>query len=126
MNLSLFIASLLMAAIAPLLAIRYLEPILLRVLQQLCPGASAAAFWLRCCYLLALCGSLVLVLLFGNFDGGQTTVAIVRRTLLLVVGGVFFSVMFISRSVWSQVRRTLTEASAIEQARASAPGTVAS
>ncbi|MDO5692370.1 MAG: hypothetical protein Q4G70_07805 [Pseudomonadota bacterium] len=112
MDLPLFIASLLVAAAAPVLAVRYLQPILLRVLQQLCPGDAAAAFWLRCCYLLALCGSLVLMLLFGNFDPGQNAVQVARRGLLLVLGGVFFSVMFISRSVWSQVRRGQTDAAA--------------
>ncbi|MDO5623602.1 MAG: hypothetical protein Q4G71_02825 [Pseudomonadota bacterium] len=105
MNLSLFLASLSIAAVTPVLAVRYLQPILLRVLHQLCPADGAAAFWLRCCYLLALCGSLVLMLLLGNFDAGQSAVEVVRRTLLLVVGGVFFSVMFISRGVWAQVRR---------------------
>ena len=121
MDLSLFLASLCIAAAAPVLAVRYLQPILLRVLVQLCPGDAAAAFWLRCCYLLALCGSVVLMLLFGHFDPEQSAVAVARRTLLLVTGGVFFSVMFISRGVWSQVRRTQPDAPAAAPARGEVP-----
>lgn len=114
MDLSLFITCLLVAMTGPVIAIRYLRPILLRVLWELCPSEAAAAFWLRCSYLLAVCGSVVLMLLWGDFSPNQPPVLVLRRTLLLLAGGIFVSVAFISRNVWLQVR-TASQAAALRE-----------
>lgn len=109
LDLSLLTIGLFVALAAPLLAVRYLRPILMAVLRRLCPDADAADFWLRCCQLLAVCGSLVLTLLWGDFRIGQPLAQVLHRSLLLAAGGVFVSVGFIARSVWTQVRRQQTE-----------------
>lgn len=113
---SFFITSLLVVAIAPLPAVHYPKPFLLRVLQQLC-ASTPAAFWLRCCDRLTLCGSLVLIRLFGDLDADRKTVAIGRRSLLSVTGDVFFRVVLVSRIMWKQVSRTLPDAGPVAQAR---------
>lgn len=104
MNTSLFLLSLAIAVAGPLLAVTYLRPILLKVLRSLCDAEAGAEFWLRCTYLLALCGTLLLMLTFGEFDGQTSTVETLRRSLWLVFAGVFVSVTIIARNVWSQVR----------------------
>ncbi|MDO5290766.1 MAG: hypothetical protein Q4F13_14205 [Pseudomonadota bacterium] len=110
LELSLLLTAMAVATAAPLLAVSYLRPILRRVLQHLCPDEGVADFWLRCCQLLALCGSLVLTLLLGHFGAGQPLAEVLHRSLLLAAGGVFLSVGFIARSVWSQVRRQQADA----------------
>ena len=66
-----FALTLAIAVLGPLLAIGYLKPILLVVLDSLCveplPGQVGAHFWVRSAYVLAIAGTLVLALTFGNF-----------------------------------------------------------
>jgi hypothetical protein len=107
MNTSLFLVSLLIAIVGPLLAISYLKPILIKVLQSLCNAEGGAEFWVRSAYLLAVCGTLLLMLTFGEFREGSSTVDTLRRALWLVFAGVFTTVAMISREVWAQVRQTL-------------------
>lgn len=107
MNTSLFIVSLAIAVAGPLLAVTYLRPILLRVLRSLCEAEASAEFWLRCTYLLALCGTLLLMLTFGEFGEQTSTVETLRRSLWLVFAGVFVSVTIIANNVWSQIRPTI-------------------
>lgn len=107
MNTSLFLLSLLIAITGPLVAISYLKPILIKVLQSLCPAEGAAEFWVRSAYLLAVCGTLLLMLSFGEFREGANVVDTLRRALWLVFAGVFTSVAMISRQVWAQVRDML-------------------
>lgn len=103
-NPSLFAAAMLLALAGPLLALRYLRPILMRVLGQLCNASdSAAEFWMRSAYLLAASGSGILMLIWGNFSADADPVQVLRQSLLLVLGGVFLSVALIARNVWRQV-----------------------
>lgn len=129
-SLASFLVTLGIAIAGPLLAMRYLRPILLHVLARLCAdeqdgadsasGQLAADFWVRAAYLLAISGTAVLVLMWGDF-GSADPVQALRRSLLLVAGGVFFSVAFIARNVWNQVmaalaqRRQLTAAAGVQQ-----------
>jgi hypothetical protein len=99
-----FLASLAVAVAAPLLALAWLRPILLRVLHGLCDAEGSAEFWIRCATLLAVTGTLLLVMVFGDFDAGATLVAALRRVLFLTFAGVFASVALISRNVWNQAR----------------------
>ena len=96
--------------VAPVLAITYIRPILIRVLRTVCDGEdSGAEFWVRCAYVLAVCGTLLLVLSFGEFSEHVGLVEVLRRSLILVFAGVFATVAFISRNVWSGVQRTLLD-----------------
>lgn len=107
MNTTLFLLSLTIAVIGPLLAISYLKPILIKVLQSLCNAEGGAEFWVRSAYLLAVCGTLLLMLTFGEFREEARVVDTLRRALWLVFAGVFTTVAMISRQVWGQVRTML-------------------
>jgi hypothetical protein len=101
-----FALTLLLAVLGPIVAISYLRPILLRVLSKQCrDGGEGADFWVRSAYLLAVTGTLLLALSFGQYRGDilQT----LERALWLVAAGTFGTVAFIARQVWAPVRRTL-------------------
>jgi hypothetical protein len=106
-----FALTLFIAITGPILAISYLRPILVPVLDALCvepmPGAIGAHFWLRSAYVLAVAGTLVLSLLFGEFQGEP--LAAVHRALLLAAGGCFISIALITRRVWAPVQARLTK-----------------
>lgn len=53
MNTWLFMASVAIAIIGPILAISYLRPILTKVLVTLCDAEAGTEFWIRCAHLLA-------------------------------------------------------------------------
>ncbi len=108
MDTVLFLVSLGLAAFGPILAIRYLRPILERVLRGLCRADGGTEFWIRAAYLMATTGTLLLTLVFGGFDPGTSVVETLRRTLLLTLVGVFTTVGIITANVWSQVREWLT------------------
>lgn len=105
MNASLFFISLLIALAGPVIAITYLKPILYKVMRMLCDADGGAEFWIRCAYLLAVSGTLLLMLTFGEFNDHSSVIDTVRRSLWLVLAGVFVTVAIISRNVWSQVRQ---------------------
>jgi hypothetical protein len=104
MNILNFALTLLLAALGPVLAISYLRPILLRLLRSQCPkGGDSADFWVRSAYVLAVCGTLLLCLSFGNYHRNETLPAL-ERALWLVAAGTFSTVAFIARQVWAPVR----------------------
>lgn len=106
-----FALTLFIAIAGPILAISYLRPILVPVLDALCvapmPGAIGAQFWVRSAYVLAVAGTLVLSLLFGDFQGEP--LAAVHRALLLAAGGCFISIALITRRVWAPVQQRLAK-----------------
>lgn len=110
-----FVLTLVVAVLGPLLAISYLKPILLVVLDALCvdplPGKVGAHFWIRSAYVLALAGTLVLALTFGEFHG--SVMDALHRALWLAAAGSFVSIAIITRRVWTPVRE--------RQARPAAP-----
>lgn len=116
MNTTLFLLSLLIAIAGPLVAITYLKPILIKVLRTLCDADGGAEFWVRSAYLLAVCGTLLLMLSFGEFRQEASTIDTLRRALWLVFAGVFTTVAVISRQVWGQVSSMLTGKSLSRQA----------
>lgn len=116
MNTALFLLSLLIAFIGPLLAITYLRPILIKVLRTLCDAEGGAEFWVRSAYLLAICGTLLLMLSFGEFHEGAYTIDTLRRALWLVFAGIFTTIAFISRQVWGQVSVMLASKALSDQA----------
>jgi hypothetical protein len=116
MNTTLFLLSLTLAVVGPILAITYLRPILIRVLRALCDADGGAEFWMRSAYLLAVSGTMLLMLSFGEFREDASVVDTLRRALWLVFAGVFVTVGIIAKQVWAQVReilasRLLTQAS---------------
>jgi hypothetical protein len=80
--------------------LRYLRPVIQQVLDSVCEGAAerGAHFWLRVLDVLALSGTLLLVLTFGG--SSSDVVHTVRITLLATMGGVFFSTVVIAIVVW--------------------------
>ncbi|MGM9481320.1 hypothetical protein ACS5PN_09040 [Roseateles sp. NT4] len=106
-----FSLTLVIAILGPILAIGYLQPILLVVLDSLCveplPGKVGAHFWVRSAYVLAVAGTLVLALTFGDFY--DSTLAAVHRALRLTAAGCFFSIAVITRRVWGPVQARLAK-----------------
>lgn len=124
MDTSLFLLSLLIAVVGPIVALSYLRPILLKVLQSFCDADGGAEFWVRSAYLLAVCGTVFMTLVFGQFDPDASVADAMRRALLTVISGVFLTVAFIATLVWGQVRLIMEghlKASAPD--RAHPPGT---
>lgn len=105
MDTSLFLMSLLIAIAGPIVAVSYLRPILLKVLRSFCDADGGAEFWVRSAYLLAVCGTVFMTLVFGQFDPQASLVEAMRRSLLTVISGVFLTVGFIATRVWGQVRQ---------------------
>jgi hypothetical protein len=106
-----FALTLVIAVLAPIVAISYLRSILIVVLDSLCderlPGKVGAHFWVRSAYVLAIAGTLVLALLFGEFQGDPINA--VHRALLLAAGGCFISIAVIARRVWAPVQARLVK-----------------
>jgi quinol-cytochrome oxidoreductase complex cytochrome b subunit len=128
MSANLFFVSLLIALVGPVVAITYLKPILYKVLRMLCDADGGAEFWIRCAYLLAVSGTLLLMLTFGEFNDRSSVIDTVRRSLWLVLAGVFVTVAIISRNVWTQVRQWVaaqTLAADIQAARVARPAVAA-
>lgn len=101
MTLELFLTSLALTLAVVGAALLYLRGITRRVLRELCPTDAGAEFWLRTADVLALAGSLILVLAFGG-AAGTTADAVVqlRLTLGLALAGVFIAVVLVSSNVW--------------------------
>ena len=101
MTLELFFMSLALTLAVVGAALLYLRGITRRVLRELCQTDAGAEFWLRTADVLALAGSLILVLVFGG-AAGSTADAVVqlRLTLGLALGGVFIAVVLVSSNVW--------------------------
>lgn len=121
---NLFFVSLLIALAGPIIAITYLKPILYKVMRMLCDAEGGAEFWIRCAYLLAVSGTLLLTLSFGEFSDRSSAIDAMRRSLWLVMAGVFATVAIISRNVWTQVRQWVAArdmAAHVQAARAEAP-----
>ena len=128
MSPNLFFVSLLIALVGPVIAISYLKPILYKVLRMLCDADGGAEFWIRSAYLLAVSGTLLLMLTFGEFNDSKDVIDAVRRALWLVMAGVFVTVAIISRNVWTQVRQWIAAqelAAHMSAAPSAAPATPA-
>jgi len=117
MDTTTFLICLACAIGAPILAIVYLRGILMRVLDGLCQADGSSEFWIRCATLLATTGSVLLLMVFGDFDAGSSLADALRRALSLTMAAVFASVAIISRNVWNAARPPLpTEPTAIAAA----------
>jgi hypothetical protein len=103
MSLELFLTSLALTLTVVGAALLYLRPITRRVLREQCSTDAGAEFWLRTADVLALAGSLILVLAFGGAAGAADVVVQMRLTLGLALAGVFVAVVLVSSNVWRNV-----------------------
>lgn len=103
MEITLFFATLGLCIAVVSLAMFYLRRTTRRVISELCQSDAGAEFWLRSADILAYSGSLMLVLIFGNASTTQDWVEAIRITLILTLGGLFLTVMFVARNVWKTV-----------------------
>ncbi len=100
MQIGLFFVSLALTLAIVMLPMLYLRPVSRSVLMELCDRSEISAkFWLRTAkvLVLALSGSLMLVLMFGKTNVDWADAA--RITLILALIGVFITVMFVSSNI---------------------------
>ena len=84
-------------------ALHYLRGVTRRVLVDLCGdegGDAGADFWLRAADVLAIAGSLVLVLTFGDVAPDRDWVDQLRLVLGLALAGQFITVVIVASSIW--------------------------
>lgn len=100
MRLELFIAALVITLATVGAALVYLRGITRRVLVELCGTDTGAEFWLRAADVLALAGSLILVLAFGGAADTADVVQQLRLVLALALAGIFITVVLVASNVW--------------------------
>lgn len=103
MSLDLFFVSLVVTLGTVGAALLYLRDITRRVLMAQCGTDFGAEFWLRSADVLALAGSLMLVLVFGGALPGADWVQQLRLVLGLALAGIFVTVVLVASSVWRAV-----------------------
>lgn len=103
MSMNLFVASLVLTLGTVGAALVYLRGMTRRVLVAQCGTDIGADFWLRAADVLALAGSLILVLAFGGALPGADWVQQLRLLLGLALAGVFVTVVLVASSVWRTV-----------------------
>jgi hypothetical protein len=112
-DINLFYVMLALTICVVLLPLTYLRKITRHVLLELCDrNGTGAEFWLRTADVLAIAGSLMLVLLFGRPNAGA--IEAVRMTLILALAGVFITVMFVASNIWRQATRVADRAVVVE------------
>jgi hypothetical protein len=113
MSIGLFLFSLAFAAVLVVAALVYLRATTRRVLLELCGSEPGADFWLRSSDLMALTGTLLLVLAFGDVGPSHDLVFQLRLVTGLALAGLFVTVLIVASSVWRNVpERTAPEAAA--------------
>jgi len=115
MNVELFLTSLALTLAVVGAALIYLRGITRRVLKELCASDAGAEFWLRTADVLALAGSLILVIAFGGAASSSDAVTQIRLALGLALAGVFIAVVLVSSNVWRNAVATAAP-SAIKEA----------
>ncbi len=103
MDLQLFLFSLAFSVGLVAAALRYLRGTTRRVLLELCGSDAGADFWLRSSDLMALSGTLLLVLAFGDVGAGRDLVFQLRLLTGLALLGLFVTVLIVASSVWRNV-----------------------
>lgn len=102
MDLTLLLLSMLLTAATVGSALLYLRGITRRVLRLQCGTDDGAEFWLRSADVLAMAGSMILVLAFAG--GPQADwVQQLRLVLALALGGVFVAVVLVASNVWRRL-----------------------
>ena len=114
MNVELFLTSLTITLGVVGAALIYQRGITRSVLKELCASDAGAEFWLRTVDVLALAGSLILVIAFGGAASASDPVTQIRLALGLALAGVFIAVVLVSSNVWRNVGATTTAPSTTE------------
>jgi hypothetical protein len=102
---------LLIAVAGPLLTLGYLRNILVQVIDLLCPAPGSSEFWWRTLVVLALAGSVLLMLMFGPRGDTLAVIDFIRRSLLLMTLSIFVSVSFVASRIWGQIAKWLHDRS---------------
>lgn len=115
MDIGLFLFSLAFAAALVVAALVYLRTTTRRVLLELCGSEPGADFWLRSSDLMALTGTLLLVLAFGDVGPSHDLVFQLRLVTGLALLGLFVTVLIVASSVWRNVPERTSPVVAAEE-----------
>lgn len=118
MDLQILYLSLFVSVFFPLLVLAYLRNVLYKLLSSVCSDTDAADFWFRRLQILAVSGSVVLVIGFVPSYAGVNWLQIVRSTLILTSMGIFAAVAIVARSIWSSAVRPAINANKNNSERA--------
>lgn len=113
MEMILFFSSLALTIATVFIAMTYLRRTTRQVIVELCQSDAGAEFWLRSSDILAFSGSIMLVLIFGNTTTTTDWIEAVRMTLILTLGGLFVTVMFVAGNIWKITSGTVQTISEI-------------
>lgn len=111
MELQILFLSLFVSVSLPLLVLGYLRNVLYKLMGNACSSNDAAEFWFRSLQILAISGSIILVISFVPVYPGVSWLQVVRSTLIFTSVGVFAAVAIVARSIWnSMVKPALNDA----------------
>jgi D-alanyl-lipoteichoic acid acyltransferase DltB (MBOAT superfamily) len=105
MELQILLLSLFVPAFFPLLVLGYLRKVLRSLLTTVCGSSDAADFWFRCVQILAVSGSVILVIGLVPTHSGVNWLQVIRSTLIWTSLGIFAAVAIVANSVWSNIVR---------------------
>jgi len=103
MELQILFLSLFVSVAFPLLVMGYLRKVLYSIMTSVCGQADAADFWFRCVLILAITGSVVLVIGFVPTHAGASWLLVIRSALILTSIGIFVAVAIVAKTIWSTV-----------------------
>lgn len=111
MELQILFLSLFVAVSLPMLVLGYLHNVLYKLMGSACNSNDAADFWFRSLQILAISGSIILVISFVPIYSGVSWLQVVRSTLIFTSVGVFAAVAIVARSIWNtMVKPALSDA----------------
>ena len=105
MELQILLLSLFVSLFFPLLVLGYLRKVLHSLLAGVCGSNDAADFWFRCVQILAVSGSVILVIGLVPSHSGVNWLQVIRSTLIWTSIGIFAAVAIVANSVWSNIVR---------------------
>lgn len=111
MELQILFLSVFVSVFFPLLVLAYLRNVLYKLLSSVCGNADAADFWFRCLQILAVSGSVILVIGFVPNHADANWLQVIRSTLILTSMGIFAAVAIVAKSIWASVVRPAINAS---------------
>ena len=110
MELEILIFATLIAILLPILAINYLSTPLKAIFDSACNNQAATSFWLKCIQILAITGSLVLVIGIAINFNASNWLQIIRTTLVWTSVGIFIAVAFVANTIWGTVVKPAVKA----------------
>lgn len=103
MELQILYLSLFVSIFFPLLVMAFLRKVLYSIMSSVCGHADAADFWFRSVLILAVTGSVVLVIGFVPTHEGASWLLVIRSALILTSIGIFVAVAIVANIIWSAV-----------------------